>query len=100
MPGVRDTAIARPSEPTEIGDHRLVAKNDAVLDRGISPDVTLPAENRSAHGGVLADPRVGPEDGALDDGVFLDVAVPPDDAVGADACTGLDHRPLADEAGW
>src|SRR5467141_2969253 len=99
IPGFRDTAITGPSEMTEIGDHGFVAQNDSVLDRCIPSDVTLPAENRLADGGVLADPRVGPEDGSLDHGVFLNVAVPPNDAVGADAGAGLDHRSLADEAG-
>src|SRR3982074_3223457 len=51
MPGFRDTAIARPSEPTEVGHHRFIAQNGAVLDKCISSDVTLPAENRLAHDG-------------------------------------------------
>ena len=42
--------------------------------------------------------RFGPDDRPFDDGVFLDVALPADDAVGADARAGLDDRALVDEA--
>src|SRR5579871_5647030 len=60
--------------------------------------MAVAAEDRAAHGCVLTDARVGPDDGLLDRRLFLDVAVFADDAVRADARPGLDDRAGVDEA--
>ena len=42
-------------KPAVIGDDRLVAEHDAVLDDGAAPDVAMAAEDRAADNGVLAE---------------------------------------------
>src|SRR5262245_47191024 len=59
----------------------------------------MAAENRSAHDRFLADAGVRPDDRMLDDRMLLDVALPPDHAVRADAGAGLDDRALVHETG-
>ena len=47
---------------------------------------------------ILRDAGAGPHDGLFDRRMLFDVALPADDAVGADACAGPDDRPLVNEA--
>ena len=60
--------------------------------------MAMTSENRSPHDGFLADARIRPQDGPIDDGMFLDVALASDHAVGSDAGTGLDDGAFIDEA--
>src|SRR5947207_13077442 len=87
------------SQPAEVGDDRFVAEHDAVVDTGTAADVTMPAENRVADRRVLADAGVGPDNRAFYGGMLLEMTLPPDDAVRADARARFDHGALVDEAG-
>ena len=82
-----------------VGDHRLVAQNDAVLETGAAPDVTLAANDRAPYDRFLPDRRVCPQDRLIDDGLFFDVALVANDAIRRDAAAGFDDRPVIDEAG-
>src|SRR5258707_13676363 len=101
MPGFRVGAIAGFwwLQLAEIGNNRLGAEHDAMVDRRAAADVAVPAKNRVSNDRVLADSRVRPDDRVLHVGVLLDVALLADDAVRADPCAGLDHGSLVDEAG-
>src|SRR5262249_42009984 len=61
-------------------------------------DMAVTTEDRSPHDGFLTDARVRPQDGVIDDRMFLDVALPSDDAVGSDAGAGLYDSSFIDEA--
>src|SRR4030095_6922223 len=82
-----------------VGDHRLVAQNNAVLDSGAAPDVTLAANDRAPYDRFLPDRRVCPQDRLIDDGLFFDVALVANNASGRGAAAGFDDRPVIDEAG-
>src|SRR5262245_57587343 len=81
-----------------IGDHRLIAKNDAVLEAGAAADVTLTTDDRAPHDGFLADRCVRPQNRLIDDGLFFDMALVGDDAVRRDAAAGFDDGSVIDEA--
>src|SRR5688572_284945 len=59
----------------------------------------MPAEDGFTHLGIAADTAVRPDDGAVDDRVLLDLRLPAEDGIGADACPRLDQHALVDEAG-
>src|SRR6185503_15857100 len=86
-----------PLESTVIGHHRLVPK-DIVVKHGAPANVAVAAQNRLAHDRILADPRIRPHNGALDNRMLLDVALTANDAIGTDPGARLDDRPLVDEA--
>ena len=65
-----------------------LAQHGAILHDRIPADVTVAAEDRFAYARALTDPRIRPDNGALHDGVLLDVALPPDDAVRTDHTVG------------
>src|SRR5262249_50717163 len=73
-----------------VGHDRLVAEDNAVVDERAAADMAMAGENRAAHHRFLADARIRPDDGVVDRGVRLDVALAADDAVRADARAGAD----------
>src|SRR3989338_257711 len=86
-------------QATVVGDDGLVTEHDAVLEGGVSTDMTVAADNGPSDDGLLGDAAVGPDDGPLDRGLLLDVAVAAEHAVRTDARAGLYHDARVDEAG-
>src|SRR5262249_55045554 len=75
------------------------SQDRAVLDERAPADMAVPAHDRVSNDRLLADPRVGPDDGSLDGGIFFDVTVAADHAVRSDAGARLDDDVLVDETG-
>src|SRR5260370_40367844 len=56
--------------------------------------MAVPAEDRTAHDRLLADPRVGPDDRLLDGRVFFHMTLAAHHAVGPDPRPRLHHDPI------
>src|SRR5688500_8962106 len=82
-----------------IGQRRAVAEHRIVIEGDVAADVAVAADDRVAHFGITADAAVRPDDRAIDDRVLLDLGLPPDNGIGADARARLDERSLIHEAG-
>src|SRR5687768_4034636 len=91
-------AVAEPSGPGIVGDDALVAEDGRRGDLDVAAEMTVPAGERRADPRFGIDPGVRPENGAVDDRVLADMAVPADDAERADARAAFDDDVGVDEA--
>src|SRR5215510_1230200 len=98
--------MARWSEPggaeavsgfRKVSQRRLVAEYRAAVERHVASNVALPSEQRIGDRCLIANTAVGPEDGALDDGLFLHLRLAPDHGVWSDARARLHQHPFVDE---
>src|SRR5262245_7604650 len=81
-----------------IGHDRSIAKDARADNLDASAELTMPSGDDRAEFRARVDRRVRPDDGAVDDRVFADVALAADHAVGTDPRAALDDDVGVDEA--